>query len=605
VKYKGVRQKKKQVSREWVIQAAAGATLVALPFVVSFVGWDTFRLPKDAFLFLATALLTVLLLAFKRLSIRSNFSVWEWILLGGIAYVAVHTLISSSPELSWSGLKGLLIFLLLFWVLKSISKNRFQQRVWLWVGAAMGVNAILTVLQYYGKFDWMRSATGRAIRGRINPAGFIGEVNSGGFLFGLVILVLVYYVATRQQLSVRIFAGVLICFNLVGLAVARGLTASLGLGLCLVLWVVFHHWWVLREGKGFSRELLVFWLILVVAIVSGLGLAHKAGVTQRFGRVLKATQDGSWSLATAGRIPVYWLTWQMIKEEPWLGRGLNTFGKDFFYFRAETEAGQSVRLLQQSGAFREVHNEYLQAWEELGVPGLLIFLALLFSPIAITIKRLREERAAEETYWLGILTLGLVFVGISCLAFFPLHLSVTGAYVALLLAGIRSVQDPASDSAGVEGRVMRPVLVGVLIVAVAGFAWQAICDWRANNEAGIGAFLVQSVGAKDYRPSQKRTIADEALARVERAQSMAPEFREVHSLKGSVLMMLGRYEQAAESYLQGVMYVPSPELYTNLAAAYLALEKKHQAKECLDLALGYSPGYRKARQARRLLESGR
>ncbi|MGW8181571.1 MAG: hypothetical protein ACWGQW_22810, partial [bacterium] len=283
----------------------------------------------------------------------------------------------------------------------------------------------------------------------------------------------------------------------------------------------------------------------------------------------------------------------------------NTFGKDFFYFRAETEAGQSVRLLLQSGAFREVHNEYLQVWEELGIPGLLIFLALLFSPIAITLKRFREEADAEETYWLGILTIGLVFVGISCLAFFPLHLSVTGAYIALLLAGIRAVQAPASDAAGMEGRLMRPVIIGVLMVAVAGFAWQSINEWRANNEAGVGAFLVQNVGAKDYRPSQKKTIADEALARVERAQNMAPELREVHSLKGSVLMLLGRYEQAAESYLRGVEYVPSPELYTNLAAAYLALGKKHQAEECLDLALGYSPGYRKARQARRFLKNGR
>ncbi|MGW8179730.1 MAG: hypothetical protein ACWGQW_13375, partial [bacterium] len=307
MKYKGIKQKKEPVSREWVIQVVAGAALVALPFVVSFVGWDTFRLPKDAFLFLATAFLTMLLLAFKRLSVRSNLSVWEWILLGGIAYVAVHTLISSNPELSWSGLKSLLVFSILFWVLKSISKDRFQKRVWLWVGAAMGVNAILTMLQYYGKFDFMRSATGRIIRGRINPAGFIGEVNSGGFLFGLVIIVLVYFVATPQRLSTRIFAGVLICCNLVGLAFARGLTASLGLAVCLLLWVVFHHWRVLRESRGLRRQLVVFWLLLLIALVGGLGIAHKAGVTQRFGRVLMATRQGSWNLATAGRIPVYWL----------------------------------------------------------------------------------------------------------------------------------------------------------------------------------------------------------------------------------------------------------------------------------------------------------
>jgi O-antigen ligase len=605
VKYKGVNQKKEYVSRGWVIQTVAGVALAVLPFVISFVGWDTFRLPKDSFCVLVTALLIFLLVAFKRMSIQAHLSGWEWILFGGITYVGFHTLISSSPELSWSGFKSLLVFSLLFWVLRSISTIPFQQSVWLWIGAATGVNGVLTMLQYYGLIDWMRSSTGRVIHGRINPAGFIGEVNSGGFLFGLTIIVLVYYVATRQRLWIRIIAGVLIGLNLVGLAFARGLTASLGLGVCLLVWVVFHHWWVFREGKGIRRDLVIFWLVLMVAVLGSLGVAYKAGVTQRVGRVLEATERGNLSLATAGRIPVYWLAWQMIKEEPWLGRGLNTFGRDFFYFRAETEAGKSVRLLHQSGAFREVHNEYLQVWEEVGLPGLMIFLALLLSPIAISINRFRRETDSEKVYWLGILTLGLVFVAISCLAFFPLHLSVTAAYIVLLLAGIRVAQATASDDGMQRGGIIRPVVVGMLLVAMAGFAWQAIKDWRANNQAGIAAFLLSSAGSQDYRPAQKRAIADEALTRLEKAENLAPEFREVHNLKGSVLMMLGRYELAAESYSRGVESTPSPELYTNLAAAYMALEKKMQARECLNLALAYSPRYSKARQALKFLENGR
>jgi O-antigen ligase len=488
--------------------------------------------------------------------------------------------------------------------MRSISTNRFQQQLWIWVGASLGLNGFFTLLQFYGLFDWMRSSTGRVIHGRINPAGFIGEVNSGGFLFGLAIVFLVYYVATRQPTSLRIFAGILIGLNLIGLAFARGLTASVALIVCLLLWMVFHHWWVFREGEGFSRQLTIFWLVLILAAICGLGIAYKSGVLQRVGRVLKATERGSWAYATAGRTPVYWLTWKMIQEDPLLGRGLNTFGKDFFHFRAETEAGQSVRLLQQSGAFREAHNEYLQIWEELGLLGLMLFLSLMFWPIAVTIQRMRGEIKGEEAYWLGILTLGLVFVSIACLAFFPLRLSVTAAYVALLLAGIRTAQSPHSEGTEQKSGLIRPVTIGILLILAVGLAIEAINTWRANNEAGIAAFLLRSAGTQNYRPAQKRAIAGEALARLEKAQKLAPELRELHNLKGSVLMMLGRYDQAAESYSKGAFFAPSPELYTNLAAAYMALEKRDRAKECLDLALGYAPRYRKARQALKFLENG-
>jgi len=602
VKYKGLKQKNEGVSRDWVIQVAAGASLAVLPFVVSFVGLDTFRVPKDAFCALFTALLIVLVMAFNKLSLQTQLAKWEWGLLAGLAYVGLHTLISASPELSWSGFKSLVLFSLLFLVLKSVFPIRIQQQVWLWIGAAVGVNGILTFFQYYGMLDWMRSATGRVIRGRITPAGFIGEVNSGGFLFGLAIIMLVYFVVSQRRPTYRIIAAVLIGCNLVGLAYSRTLTASLGLGTCALLWLIFHHWWVLRDGKGIRRELVVFWLVLVVVSIGALGIAYKAGITQRVYWVWKASEQGYWNSATAGRIPVFRLTWQMIQEHPLLGRGLNTFGKDFFYFRAETEKGKNIRLLHQSGAFREVHNEYLQIWQELGLPGLLIFLGLLLSLIMISLLCLRNEEDPQRAYWLGMSTLGVVFVAISCIAFFPLHLSVTGAFVVLAVAGLRSTQDRTPVDSSGRGRLLRPVSVGIILVVTAGLALEGVGSWRANSEAGIAAFLIKS--AQNYRPAQKRAIADEALNRLQKAESLAPGFYEVHNLKGSVLMMLGRYEQAVESYSRGIEYAPSPELYTNLAAAHMALGQNGRARECLDLALGYAPKYKKARQALRFLKKG-
>jgi O-antigen ligase len=59
-----------------------------------------------------------------------------------------------------------------------------------------------------------------------------------------------------------------------------------------------------------------------------------------------------------------------------LGHGLGSFATDFFRYRAETDMSR-LAMVDQPGAFREVHNDYLQVWEELGVIGLLLFVALL------------------------------------------------------------------------------------------------------------------------------------------------------------------------------------------------------------------------------------
>ena len=531
------------------------------------------------------------------------------VFLGGVLYAGVHTLISSNPALSWSGFKSLFIFALLFLLLRAISTQQFQERVWFGIAAALGVNGVLTALQYYGLLDLMRSATGSVIRGRINPAGFIGEVNSGGFLFGLAVIVLIYFVVTDQRRALKVTAGLLIGMNLVGLAYTRTITASLGLVVCALLWVAFHHWWVLREGRGFTRELGILWLLLAVFAVGAFGVAYRAGLVQRVVAVGKAVNDGQWTYATAGRVPVFLLTWEMIKQEPWLGRGLNTYGKDFFSYRVGTEAGRSARLLHQAGSFREAHNEYLQIWEELGLPGIAIFLGLIAGLLWRSFVCLKTESDPRQTYWIGVLTLGVIFVAIGCLAFFPLHLSLTGAYIVLLCVALRSSQTRDDDSKWGESlqqsRIVMPVVIGILLVLSVGVFLQARGSWRANEEAGVAEFLIRSASGRDYRPDQKRAIADEALARLEKAQELAPDIYELHSLKGSALMMLGRYEQAAASYSQGLDYHPSAELYTNLAAAYIALGQKNKARECLDLALAYAPRYGKARQAQRFLKRGK
>ena len=67
-------------------------------------------------------------------------------------------------------------------------------------------------------------------------------------------------------------------------------------------------------------------------------------------------------------------------------------------------------------------------------------------------------------------------------------------------------------------------------------------------------------------------------------------------------MLLGRHEEAQGAYGKAAQYLPSPELYTNLAAAHMAAGDPKLARNYLESALRYNPKYERAQDALRYLE---
>jgi len=589
----------------FVPPAIAACLLVVLPLVVAFSGLDKFRLPKSAIATVGILLLATSLLAAARLRLKFGRYSWESLFLVAIVYAGGHSLILGRYPASWVGMFNLAVYFLLFVSFVSLANPRFQHRAWLWIGAAFGANAVLTVLQFYGLLPQVLDVGGQVLRGRLIPAGLLGEVNSGGFLFGLVALIMVYYLVAEEDNRLRLVALLFLGVNLLGLAYTRTLTAAIGLVACSAIWLVFHHWWLFRFRRDTARRSMVtLWLVLVIFLAGVVLVGREAGLSARLASVWSRVQRGDWSVATAGRQPVYKLTGSMIREKPFTGRGLNSFGEDFFYYKAESEAGQSVRLLRQPGAFREVHNEYLQVWTELGVLGLVLFLSLLAIPVIRSVIILRREEDGRRSYWIGTLTIGLIFVGIDCLAFFPLHVAVAAFYVVFLLACLRYSQNPlgqeAEEGTGLtSGRMLAGV--AVLLFLTLGVGYVQARKWAVNSQLEVAAFLLERASVGTYDAAQKRVFADEALSRLEAAEALAPVMPELYNLRGSALMMVGRFPEAIASYQEAAQRIPSPEVLTNLAAAFIADRQFDLAEESVTLALRYEPAYPKAVEARKYL----
>ena len=606
MKYKAVKKKRTSNGLEPLLFWVAVVFFVLLPFVVSLDGLEKFRAPKDIFSLAAIPILAAFFLLTRSFRVRFLSRSWEALVGLSVVYIGVHSLLGERPEVGLVGFVQIVYFVALLYILIEFLSPNLQQKLWLWIGAAMALNAVLSIFQYYGLFPLMARPTGELVEGRLNPAGFIGDVNSGGFLFGLSALILLHGVVAREETKIRVLSGLLLLINLAGLIYTRTLTALLALGLALLLWAVLHCWWVLKTQESRKRVWVFLGSVAIIAIVF-LGLVLSGpGLRYRIQLVWNQVKSGQLEVATAGRYPIYLLTWQMIKERPWLGYGLNTFKEDFFHHRAGTEFGRGLKLLPEPGSYREAHNEYLQIWEELGLVGLLLFLSIFLIPLAKGIRLFFRTL----DYWVAMLCVGIVYLGFGCLGFFPLHLSVTAAFAVLLFANLRHFQ--AQERLSLEAvdpsrwlhwrRGLKPVL---LLGATVLLLYFQVGKWRANREAGLAAALLnRAVSTSSNNLRLQRAIAETADQKLALAEERFPDLYEVYNLREAAAMLLGRHQEAIGYYGRAALYLPSPETLTNLGAAYLAKGQPGVARTNVELALHYNPSYPHAQEALDFIKKG-
>ncbi len=567
-----------------------------LPLVVAVVGLDKFRTPKDIVITSAIPLLAVICLAGS--SFGMCLGVFEWTVLGAAAYVLIHAFFLGGMETAVT----VCLFALWLLLLSRLMSWQFQRRVWLVAGVSLSINSVANVVQYFGKFPWMLQEGGKAMSGRLTPAGLLGDVGSGAILFGLMVLVSIYFLLFAQPQWLRVAWLFIFIFNLTGLLFTRTITASLALGGCLLLWLGFHHWWFFKRQPRSLRRLAPLWIALLLVIGLSATFAVQSKLWERVGRASRQAMSGSLELATGGRYGVYLITWDMIKDRPLAGHGLTSFAPVFYHQRTETRYGRTVALLPQPGAFRQAHNEYLQTWAELGLPGLLLLAGLLGFSLFSAVRRSLREADPQRCYWAGILALSLIYFLVASLTMFPLHVSSTAIFITLIVGSIRHLdqygfEEEGAGAGGGTGRPRRLLAVIALVLALPLFYGQ-YRKWQANNSLGLAAFLLEGASRENLNARQLRTVAARAMSLLESAESGRSGFPELHSLRGSAAIFLGRYQLAEASYRKAIERIPSPETMTNLAAALIAQNDCEKAKPYLQSALHYNRMYREATAAR-------
>lgn len=143
-----------------------------------------------------------------------------------------------------------------------------------------------------------------------------------------------------------------------GLAITKGRAATLAFLICLGLIVITSVKWA-------AKKHIVILISLVAAAFLLADVCWRGGIHDRL--------ETLYNIGSAGesRFIIWRQSWEMLKASPWLGVGSGLFSL----------AWPPYRHPDDSSAGYFVHNDYLQIWIELGLPGFVLVLAVLVSVI--------------------------------------------------------------------------------------------------------------------------------------------------------------------------------------------------------------------------------
>jgi len=295
-------------------------------------------------------------------------------------------------------------FPLAFW-LYTVSPDREA----LWYRAALLVLMLALVLSLQASFQLV-------VKG-LEPKSVFLDLNSHAAFIALIALPAAGYflanLTARSKYdgkSLMLGVAVFILVFAVALTAGRGAMIALMTGMAVLMGVAWS-----RTPRRAIATLIV---LVVTALVAG-NLVAQGKTTARMLTLIDPETAGM------TRFLIWEQTWEIIKESPWLGKGLGVFGLVF---------PSHQNPLDTSAGFM-VHNDYLQIWLEAGLPGLVLLLAIYVSAFLLLIRTLRNRRLSKaRAIEIAGLFCGLLVVAMHSFVNFNLYILPTSLVAGLMLA---------------------------------------------------------------------------------------------------------------------------------------------------------------------------
>ncbi len=226
---------------------------------------------------------------------------------------------------------------------------------------------------------------GRLEGGRIFST-FLLPSHFAAFL-GISIPLSAAFVLTRKGL-VRYLFGLALGAQVFALYLTKSFSGWLSLIIACGSFAYIYLGYIKRVKARYLAYALGGLILVLALIFAGLSLTrpdNPFASIENNPLVLRALNWGS--------------TIEMIRDQPWIGRGLHTFGLIYPSYQ-----GTGVNVVHHS------HNTYLQLGVEMGIIGTIVFIWLACWWFWRTLAVLNKRKEKEQTVWIGCLMVaGMAF----------------------------------------------------------------------------------------------------------------------------------------------------------------------------------------------------
>jgi hypothetical protein len=359
-------------------------------FLVSLTSFDLNPPVKLLVLFTDILLALLIGMALQR-RIRLHLDGLGWLFLLLISWIAITGFYSAHPHRSlFYFLSQLKFFILYVLVRNTPITEAFARRIPPLVTAIIAIQAFIAVaqtmnggpvgLEMIGEFVPKIDELGNyLVSGSYRSSGTIGQTNGFAGYMAMLLVFLAPFVLARR--SLYLWVGFALGIIALILPLSRAGWLSFIVGFCCVLFMVFR------------ARLVKFTRLAGFILVGGLILC--LGVGFYFDTIMHRFEDRVAKQSAMGRLHQFPVAWKVIEKYPVLGIGpgvteyFGTWNNYRIYVR---------KALPDVDMSNQVHNSQLQVAIETGVPGGVIFLAIMgviFGGVLRNVKAGREKESIQ------------------------------------------------------------------------------------------------------------------------------------------------------------------------------------------------------------------
>ena len=317
------------------------------------------------------------------------------------------------------------------------------------------------------------------------PASTFANKNlAAGFAAAAWPLGLVAFTEARRWRMAAWMAGATVILMYVVVSLSRGawIAVTVQLLVAVVAALVVRRRLLPKAGHTAVAAVVLMLLIGGGALAAmGKGAVawrHLAGLWE--GAQASSQTPSASAVSVRGRMAIWRNTLEMVNDRARRGVGL---GNHAVWYPRYANAVVPDPLHSTSTRQADfVHNDYLQAAAELGLPGLALVMWLVVA-VAMTAWRALTAVPEGQGPLSMAVVLSLVGLGVDALVSFPFQLAYPPLLFAVLLAALRALAAPSSKTARGDGaRVMAPPwMAWASLLLVAGLALHHVQRLRTDR----------------------------------------------------------------------------------------------------------------------------